>query len=98
MIGIAGVGNLNELQVTRPIKGYRNLSADNTVSGKRDDVQISPEGREAAEVAYFLRESEGVAEIREEQVEAAKENLEKGRHRVESVVNAVAEALVGRLG
>jgi len=97
MINITGIGNLNELQVARPVKGSRNLSAENAPLGKRDDLQISTEGKEAVEVAQFLRESAKVQEIRQERVEAAKENLEQGRHRVEEVVHAVAAALVGRL-
>lgn len=97
MFGITGIGNLNELQVARPIKGSRNLSAENTDTAKQDAVSISPEAKQAAEVAHFLRESETVREIREERVEAAKQSLEEGRHRVEEVVNAVAAALIGQL-
>jgi anti-sigma28 factor (negative regulator of flagellin synthesis) len=97
MFGIAGIGNANELQVTRPIKGARNLPAEPTSATNRDGVEISSEAQVAVEVSQFLRESEKVQEIRQERVEAAKEQLEQGRHRVEEVVNAVAEALIGRL-
>ncbi len=97
MTGLTGIGNLNELQVARPLKGARNLSAGNAPGTKSDGVQISAAGQEAAEVARFVRESEQADEIRQERVEAAKQRLEQGRERVEEVVNIVADALVGYL-
>lgn len=97
MLSITGIGNLNELQVTRPLKGTRNLSEDRSALEKQDDVQFSPESQSATEVARFLRESATAKEIRQERVDAAKENLEQGRHKVEEVVHAVAAALVGYL-
>ncbi len=97
MTGLTGIGNLNELQVARPLKGARNLSAGNATGTKTDGVQFSAAGQEAVEVARFVRESELANEIRQERVEAAKQNLEQGRERVEEVVNIVAEAIVGYL-
>ena len=95
MLNITGIGNLNELQVSRPLKGARNLSADRTPTENQDGVQFSPESQSAAEVARFIRESAKAKEIRQERVDAAKENLEQGRHKVEEVIHAVAAALVG---
>ena len=95
MLNITGIGNLNELQVSRPLKGPRNLSADRTPAEKQDGVQFSPESQGATEVARFIRDSEKASEIRQERVDAAKENVEQGRHKVEEVVHAVAAALAG---
>ncbi len=97
MIGIAGIGNLNEPQVARSVKDTRNLPTDDNAPDKQDGVQFSTEGNEAAKAARFAQEAARASEIRRERVETAKKNIEQGRHRVEEVVNAVASTLVGYL-
>jgi len=94
MTGITGIGNLNELQVARPVKGPRDLPAKDAQSANLDDVRISNAGQQAAEVARYIRESSAESEIRQERVEAAKQNLNEGRQRVEDVLNKLASALV----
>lgn len=95
MIGITGIGGLNELQVARPIKDSRNLPVvDHLPESGTDAVSISQAGQSAAEIARYIRESAGESEIREERVQAAKQNLEEGRQRVEEVLNELASALV----
>lgn len=94
MTGITGIGNLNELQVARPIKNSRNLPAADAPSTNQDGVRISDAAQQAAEVARYIRESSTDSEIRQERVEAAKQNLEEGRQRVEEVLTELASALV----
>ena len=94
MIGITGIGTLNELQVARPVKGSRNLPVNDLPVEGKDAVNISQVGKEAAEIARYIRETTGESEIRQERVEAAKQRLDEGRQRVEDVLNAVAEALL----
>jgi anti-sigma28 factor (negative regulator of flagellin synthesis) len=94
MTGITGIGNLNELQVARPIKGARNLPAADAPSTDQDAVKISEAAQQAAEVARYLRESAKDSEIRQERVEAAKQSLSEGRQRVEEVLTELASALV----
>jgi hypothetical protein len=95
MVGITGIGNLNGPQQARTVKDARDLPTGERGQEKQDGFQISPEGSEAVEVARFAKESARATEIRQERIEAAKKNLEQGRHRVEEVVNAVAATLVG---
>ena len=97
MIGITGVGALDELQVARPVKDQRSLPVNDRPATGTDAVTISAAGQHAAEVARYIRESAGESEIREELVEEAKQNLNEGRQRVEEVLNAVAEALLSYL-
>ena len=97
MISFSGIGHLNELQVARPVKGARDLSASESAKQKEDGVTLSPESTQAAEVAGFIRDSKQAEEIRQERVDAAKESVEQGRHRVEEVVHAVAAALIGKI-
>lgn len=94
MIGITGIGTPGEPHATRPASGNRTLPVNDLRPTGTDAVAISPAGHEAAEAARFIRESAGESEIRQEQVETAKRNLNEGRQRVEEVLNAVAEALV----
>ena len=94
MIGLTGIGNLNELQVARPIKGSRNLPVVDLPESGKDAVSISQAGQNAAEIARYIRETAGESEIREERVQAAKQRLDEGRQRVEEVLNELASALV----
>lgn len=99
MTGITGVGNLNELQVARPVKDSRGLPAVETATAKTtaDGVTISEAGQTAAEVARYIRESASESEIRQELVDSAKQNIEEGRHKVEEVLHAVVSALTNYL-
>jgi anti-sigma28 factor (negative regulator of flagellin synthesis) len=94
MTGITGIGHLNELQVSRPVKGTRNLPAADAPSTTQDAVKISDAAQQAAEVARYIRESAEDSEIRQERVEAAKQSLNEGRQRVEEVLTELASALV----
>lgn len=94
MTGITGIGNLNELQVARPIKGSRNLPAADAPSTDQDTVQVSDTAQKAAEVARYVRESAKDSEIRQQRVEAAKQSLSEGRQRVEEVLTQLASVLV----
>lgn len=95
MTGITGIGNLNELQVARPIKGARDLPAADAPSSSQDAVQISDTAQKAVEVARYVRESAQDSEIRQQRVEAAKQNLNEGRQHVEKVLMQLASVLVG---
>lgn len=97
MTGITGIGNLNELQVARPVKGSRNLPVDSLASEVKDTIDISTAGKSAAEVARYIRESAGQSEIRQEKVDAAIQSLNEGRQRVEEVLNALVSALTNYL-
>jgi len=97
MIGITGIGSLNEPQVLRSFKNSRNLPVNDVPDTGTDAVSISEAGKHAAEVARYIRESAGDSEIRQAMVEQAKKNLDEGRQHVEEVLNAVAKAVLSYL-
>ncbi|MBX3179202.1 MAG: flagellar biosynthesis anti-sigma factor FlgM [Candidatus Hydrogenedentes bacterium] len=98
MVGITGIGGVNELHGVRPARTSRDLPVgDRPETTGTDALSISEAAKDAAEVARYVRESAKESEIREAQVEAAKQRLNEGRQRVEEVLNEVAEALLNYL-
>lgn len=94
MIGLTGIGGLGAPQELRPTKTARDLPVVDLPESGKDAVSISKPGQRAAEVARYIRESAGDSEIREERVEAAKQQLSEGRQRVEEVLTELASALL----
>ncbi len=91
MVGIQGVGgapqpsNANQAAVNR----YRKASEDAALFG--DTLAISDAAKRAAEHARLVQAaSETGSDTLARRVEQAKENLEKGTHRIQSVLLKVA--------
>jgi len=78
-------------------KGIRNLPVVDLPASGKDAVSISESGRTAAEVARYIRESAGESEIRQERVDAVKQQLEEGRQNVEEVLTKLASELLNYL-
>ncbi len=58
-------------------------------ASQADEVRLSPEARQAAELSRVLRQDD-TPDARTEAIERAKENLEQGTYRIQSVVLQVA--------
>jgi len=91
MVGIQGVGgapqpiNANQTTANR----YRDVGPDTALL--RDRLAISDEAQKAAERVRLIQAANGTgSEALAQRVEHAKENLEKGTHRIQSVLLEVA--------
>lgn len=92
MIGIQGIGGVPE--PVGPKQGTSKAKeSDSTTTPSSDGVSISPEAAEAAEVQVVLNLATQVSDIRQERVEEARENIEKGTYKVQDVVRQVAARL-----
>lgn len=96
MLGINGIIGLPEgTSSTQASERSRRVETQNV--GSRDAVAISPEAREAANLSRLLRENEQSAEIRQERVEQAKQNLEQGTYKIIDVLKVVASRIAPTL-
>jgi hypothetical protein len=64
-------------------------------TGGRDEVEISAEARRAAEVARLVEMTRDLPDETEDQVSAAKDNVESGHHKNEEVIKDTARRLLG---
>jgi len=64
-------------------------------SGVRDEVEISAEARQAAELARLVEMTRNLPDEREDEVSAAQANIESGRHHDEEVIKDTARHLLG---
>jgi anti-sigma28 factor (negative regulator of flagellin synthesis) len=92
MLGINGIVGLPE-GTSSTQASDRSRRLETQAPGTRDDVAISPEARDAAKIISMLRESEQSAQIRQERVEQAKQNIEQGAYKVVDVVKIVASRI-----
>ena len=89
MITIMGIGNATGPLPPRPVNNRRQDQGKDAVQ-VQDGLQMSTEALEAANRAHFVTESNQFSKIREARVQEAKQNIQEGRHRIESVVSQVA--------
>ncbi len=95
MGGIQGVGGPQGPRPERP-EGSAHPPAqqpETRNSGARDDVTISSEAQDAAQVARLAQMAREQDDIREDRVAAARANIAEGLHRREDVVLQTAERL-----
>jgi len=64
-------------------------------AGGRDEVEISPQARRASEVARLVEITRSLPDVRDEEVDQARANIESGRHRDEEVIRDTARRLLG---
>lgn len=63
--------------------------------GGRDEVEISPQARRAAEIARLVEITRSLPDVRDDRVDEARANVEDGRHRDEDVIKETARRLLG---
>ncbi len=86
---VAGVGNVTEAVPSRPLRS-RDRSPSVPTAQPQDALQISSLGQQAAEVVRITSKAIENSEIRDQQVEQAKQNVREGSHKVQEVVLRVA--------
>jgi len=91
MLSIQGVGGVPE--PTGPKQGSSKAKDTEKAPASSDGVSISSEAAQAAEVITAISASAKNSEIRQERVEAARQNIESGAYKVQDVVRQVAERL-----
>lgn len=64
-------------------------------TGDRDEVEISTEARQAAEVSRLVEITRSLPDEREDEVNQAQANIEDGRHRDEDAIKDTARRLLG---
>ncbi|MDX9974287.1 MAG: flagellar biosynthesis anti-sigma factor FlgM [FCB group bacterium] len=96
MFEINGIGGTNKpARVEREeIRRRAEVNANPTAQADaQDQVKISSEARMASNIVQFKEAVNSLPDIRQERVEAARQNLERGSYRNREVVQAVAERL-----
>lgn len=97
MGGISGVGGVGGPAPERPADA-RNREREQVENARpRDGVAISADAERAAEAARVAQASRGQEEIRQERVDQARESLERGEFRDETVLRQVAQRLLQML-
>lgn len=94
MINIQGLGGVPEPTPDRP-SGPGDKRRDNyVISGtQRDGVNISSEGRQAADISRIRALADQEPDIRPDRVEQARRAIENGEHKQESVIVEIAKRL-----
>jgi anti-sigma28 factor (negative regulator of flagellin synthesis) len=93
---IQGVGGVPRPVEKRPTTARKEERAEETAR-RQDDVTISPEARQAAEVSRFVELAKSQDGAREDRVEEARRSIENGDHRNEQVVRETAERVLDEL-
>ncbi len=99
MVGIYGIGGIpepaNAAQVgTQPNK----KEAPKAAAAQQDGVTLSTEALSTAKAVQLSQESEQQARLQAERVARAKERIEQGTYRVQSVVLLVAARITRAMG
>lgn len=94
MVNIHGIGGVPEPTPDRA-SGARGKRGDNDVNSdsRRDGVDISQQGREAADISRLRAIAAGLPDIRAERVEQARLAIEKGAHKDEGIIVEIARRL-----
>ena len=95
MVGINGIGNVPELANTKPDSVRDRKKTDSSSVGRTDGVEISSEAKQATEVARIAELSKAQDDIRQKEVEAARQAIEQGTYKTVSNILQVA-ARVGK--
>ena len=94
MVQIQGIGGIPEPTPDRP-NGPRDRRGNNSVNPEtsRDGVDISAQGRQAADVARVRAIADQEPDIRPERVAEAREAIERGDYKKEEIIVEIAERL-----
>lgn len=94
MVNIHGVGGVPEPTPDRP-SGSRSKRRDNNVNpeSRRDGVDISSQGRQAADISRIKAIADQVPDIRADRVEQARQAIENGDYKKEAVIVEIAKRL-----
>lgn len=98
MVGINGIGGIQEPTPERPANVRERKTQDVASSEVKDDLLISSEAQAAASLARTIQVATVSDQIRPEKVAAAKEQLERGDYRRPEVVRTVARRISKYLG
>ncbi|MCD6288359.1 MAG: flagellar biosynthesis anti-sigma factor FlgM [Candidatus Hydrogenedentes bacterium] len=93
---IQGVGGVPRPVEKRPTTARKEAQTEETVR-RQDDVSISQEARQAAEVARFVELAKSQDTVREDKVDEARRDIENGAHRDEQAVRETATRMVDDL-
>lgn len=94
MVGIQGIGGVPEPRPNRPAStGDHDSVSSTTSSTSQDGVVISSEAAAAARVAQAVQNSDVISEIRIDNVEAARQSIERGDFKNPDIVAQVAERI-----
>lgn len=94
---IQGVGGVPRPVEKRPTTARREERATEETAPRQDDVTISSEARQAAEVARFVELAKSQDNVREDRIENARRSIENGEHRDEQAMRETAERVVDEL-
>lgn len=94
MVNIHGVGGVPEPTPDRP-SGPRDKRRDSNVNSdsRRDGVDISSQGRQAADISRIKAIADQEPDIRLERVEQARQAIDNGDFKKESVIVEIAKRL-----
>jgi len=94
MVNIHGVGGVPEPTSDRP-SGTRDKRRDNNVNAdsRQDGVDISSKGRQAADIARIKAIADQEPDVRPDRVDQARQAIENGDHKKESVIVEIAKRL-----
>jgi len=94
MVGIKGVGGIPEPTPERPAH-VRGRKGERAQGGEKvqDEVKISSESQEAANVSRLLQIAKSETDVRAERVAEAKESIERGDFKRPEIVAKVAERI-----
>jgi anti-sigma28 factor (negative regulator of flagellin synthesis) len=95
MVTIHGVGGVPEPTPDRS-SGARDKRRDNNVNsegGRKDGVDISSQGHQAADIARIKAIADQEPDIRPDRVEQARQAIDNGAHKDEGVIVEIAKRL-----
>jgi anti-sigma28 factor (negative regulator of flagellin synthesis) len=94
MVQIHGIGGIPEPVPDRP-NGPRDRRGNNSVNQEtsRDGVDISAQGRQAADIARVRAIADQEPDIRPERVAEAREAIERGDYKKEEIIVEIAKRL-----
>lgn len=99
MSGIQGLGGVNGPKPERPVEAReRDIPREeNRPAASSDDIRISSNAQQAANVARLLAQSSGDEDVRAERVAAAKAALERDEHKDATVLAETARRIAQHL-
>ena len=92
MIGVQGVGGVQEPQGPKPASG-RAKQTEETRGPSSDDVSFSSQAEKAALADAIIQQSGQTSEVRQAKIDEARRNIEEGTYKVQEVVQQVAARL-----
>jgi flagellar biosynthesis anti-sigma factor FlgM len=104
MVGIQGLGGVPEPKsggagkVRDDRETSTKKSADVKIGAGKDDVSISSEARQAAEINRITQLTKSQDDIRAEKVARAKERIAEGNYRTRESVEKVAQEILKLIG